>query len=125
MDGKIKECVCIKFCMELGKTIAKTLEMLCEAFGEHSLCLTAVFEWQSLFMAGQVSVEDDECSVRPSTSRMTGNVEKFGNSSTKSVVEQSVNSDTIGISYGVCQENRKCEHVPYCSFITTDPPMHP
>jgi hypothetical protein len=43
MDGKVKECVCIKFCMELVKSTAKTLEMLREAFGEHSLCLTAVF----------------------------------------------------------------------------------
>jgi hypothetical protein len=77
MDGKIKECVCIKFCMELGKTTAKTLEMHCEAFGEHSLCLTNVYEWHSLLKASQVPVEDDERSVRPSTSRMTGNVEKF------------------------------------------------
>jgi hypothetical protein len=63
MDGKIKECVCIKYLMELGKTNARTLEMLREALGEHSLCLTAVFEWLSLFKASQVSVEDDERSV--------------------------------------------------------------
>jgi hypothetical protein len=63
MDGKIKECVCIKFCMELSKTTAKTLEMLREAFGEHSLCLTDIFECHSLFKASQVSVEDDKRSV--------------------------------------------------------------
>jgi hypothetical protein len=40
VDGKIKECVSIKFGMELGKTTAKTLEMLREPFGEHYLCLT-------------------------------------------------------------------------------------
>ena len=33
MDGKIKQYVCIKFCVKLGKSTAKTLEMLCEAFG--------------------------------------------------------------------------------------------
>jgi hypothetical protein len=43
MDGKIKR-VCIKFCMKLGKSATKTLEMLCEAFGDHSLSQTAVFE---------------------------------------------------------------------------------
>jgi hypothetical protein len=94
MDGKIKECVCIKFCMELCKSTAKILEILREPFGGHSLCLTAVFEWHSLYKASQVSVEDNEGSVRPSTSRMTENVEKFENSSTKSIAEQSMNSQT-------------------------------
>jgi hypothetical protein len=37
MDGNIKQYVCIKFYMKLGKAATKTLEMLCEAFGEHSL----------------------------------------------------------------------------------------
>jgi hypothetical protein len=37
MDGKIEQCVCIKFCVELGKSATETLEMLYEAFGEHSL----------------------------------------------------------------------------------------
>jgi hypothetical protein len=36
--------VCIKFCMKLGKSATETLEMLPEAFGEHSLSRTAVFE---------------------------------------------------------------------------------
>jgi hypothetical protein len=43
MDGKIKKHVCIKFHVKLGKSTAKTLEMLREAFGEHFLSLTAVF----------------------------------------------------------------------------------
>jgi uncharacterized cysteine cluster protein YcgN (CxxCxxCC family) len=94
MDGKIKECVSIKFCIELGKSTAQTLEMLREAFGKYSLCLTTVFEWHSLLKASQVSVEDNEHSVRPSTSRTTENGEKFENSSTKRVAEQSMNSWT-------------------------------
>jgi hypothetical protein len=44
MDGKIEQHVCIKFCMKLGKSTTETLEMLHEAFGEHSLSQTAVFE---------------------------------------------------------------------------------
>jgi hypothetical protein len=59
MDGKIKQRIFIRFCMKLGKSTAKTLEMLYESFGEHSLSRTAVFEWHSHFKAGQVSVEDD------------------------------------------------------------------
>jgi hypothetical protein len=71
MDGKSKQHVCVIFCVKLGKSTAKTLEMLHKAFGEHSLSRTVVFEWHSHFRAGQVSVEDDERSVRPSTNRMT------------------------------------------------------
>jgi hypothetical protein len=60
-DGwQIKQRIYIKFCVKLGKCTAKTLEMPFEAFGEHSLTRTAVFEWHSHFKASQVSVEDDE-----------------------------------------------------------------
>jgi hypothetical protein len=45
MDGKIEQRVCIKFCVKVCKSVIKTLEMLHEAFGEHSLSRTAVFEW--------------------------------------------------------------------------------
>jgi hypothetical protein len=51
MDGKIEQHVCIKFCMKLGESAIKTLEMLHEAFGEHSLSWTAVSEWHSRFKA--------------------------------------------------------------------------
>jgi hypothetical protein len=60
MDGKIEQRVWVKFGMTLGKSTTKTLEMLREAFGEHSLSRTAVFQWHSRFKAGRVSVEDDE-----------------------------------------------------------------
>jgi hypothetical protein len=59
MDGKIEQHVCIKFCVKLGKSATKMLEMLCEAFGEHSLIQTAASEWHSRFKAGRVSVEDN------------------------------------------------------------------
>jgi hypothetical protein len=47
-------------CVKLGKSTTETLEMLREAFGEHSLSRRAVFEWHSRFKASRVSVEDDE-----------------------------------------------------------------
>jgi hypothetical protein len=40
-DGKTERRFCIKFCVKLGKSPIKALEMLCEAFGEHSLSQTA------------------------------------------------------------------------------------
>jgi hypothetical protein len=55
MDGNIKQRVCITFCVKLCKSTAETLEMLCEAFGEHSLHQIGVFEWHSRFKVGQVS----------------------------------------------------------------------
>jgi hypothetical protein len=59
MDGKIEQQVSIKFCVKLGKSVTETLEMLHEAFGEHYLSRTVVFEWHSRFKAGRVSVEDE------------------------------------------------------------------
>jgi hypothetical protein len=50
--AKIEQCVCIKFCVKLTKSATKTVQMLCEAFGEHSLSWTAVFEWHSRFKTG-------------------------------------------------------------------------
>jgi hypothetical protein len=52
MDGKIEQHVCIKFCVKLSEFTAKSVEVLCEAFGEHSLSWTAVFEWHSHLKAG-------------------------------------------------------------------------
>jgi hypothetical protein len=49
MGGKIEHCVCIKFCVKLGKSATETLEMLHEAFGEHALSRAAFFEWHSRF----------------------------------------------------------------------------
>jgi hypothetical protein len=62
MYGKIEQRVCIKFWVKLGKSATITLEMLREAFGEHSLSQMAVSQWHSRFKAGQVSVEDEELS---------------------------------------------------------------
>jgi hypothetical protein len=42
MRGKIEQRVCIKFCVKLGKYTTKTLEMVHEAFGEHSLSWRAL-----------------------------------------------------------------------------------
>jgi hypothetical protein len=129
MDGKIKQHVCIKFSVKLGKSITETLEMLCEAFGEHSLSWTAVFERHSRFKASRVSVGDDEHSGQPSTSKTTENVEKIRELIDKDC-RQTIHelADTVGISYGVFQEiltenfnmrrtapssqQRACPHVP-------------
>jgi hypothetical protein len=52
-----------------------------------------------------VSVEDDECSGRPSTSKTTENVEKIReliHEDRRRTIHEL--ADTVGISYGVFQE---------------------
>jgi hypothetical protein len=51
-----------------------------------------------------VSVEDDECSGRPSTSKTTENAEKIPeliHEDRRQTIHEL--ADTVGISYGVCQ----------------------
>jgi hypothetical protein len=43
VNDKIEKHACIKCCIKLGKSAAETLEMLCEAFGEHPFIWTAAF----------------------------------------------------------------------------------
>jgi hypothetical protein len=79
--------------------------LLWDAFREHSLNWTAVFEWHSCFKVGQMSVEDDEHSGWPSVSKTTENVEKI-----RELIHEDHRwtihelTDTCGISYGVRQE---------------------
>jgi hypothetical protein len=105
LDGKTEQRVCIRFCVKLGKSTTKTPEMLREAFGEHSLSQIVVFEWHPRFKASRVSVEGGKRSGRPGNSRTTENVEE-----TRELIHedccQTIHelTDTVGISYGVCQE---------------------
>jgi hypothetical protein len=64
-----------------------------------------VFEWHSRFKASRVSVEDDEHSGWSSTSKTIENVEKIWEL-IHDVCRQTIHelTDTVGISYGVCQE---------------------
>jgi hypothetical protein len=95
MDGKIEQRVCVKFCAKLSKSANETLEMLLEAFGEHSLGRTVVSEWHSCFKAGRVSVKDNKRSGRPTTAKQQKMLKKFENSSTKTVTEQSMSLQTL------------------------------
>jgi hypothetical protein len=94
----------IMLCVKLGKSATETLEMLREAFGEHSLSQTEVFECYSRFKASQVSAEVDKRSGQPSTSKTIENVEKIRklHEDRHRTIHELV--DTTGISYAVCQE---------------------
>jgi transposase len=79
--------------------------MLHEAYGKQSLSQTAVYKWHSRFKASWVSVEDDECSGQPSTTKTIEKVEKiwelFHEDCSWTIHEL---ADTITISYGVYHE---------------------
>jgi hypothetical protein len=52
MDGKIERRICVKFYLKLGKSATETLEILPNAFREHSLRWRVVSDWHSGFRAG-------------------------------------------------------------------------
>jgi hypothetical protein len=80
---------------EAGNSATKTPEMLCEAFGEHSFSWTAVFEWHSRFKSGRVSAEMTNTQSSQAPAKRQKMLKKFQNSSTKTVAEQSMSSQTL------------------------------
>jgi len=68
---------CLKFCFLLGKAPTESLEMLQEAFKEQALSRVRLFEWFSRFKKGDLSIEDQPRSGRPSSSRNDENIAKI------------------------------------------------
>jgi hypothetical protein len=92
MDGKIENCVYIKFCVKLGKSATEILEMLHVAFGEYPLSRIAVFGWHSRFKSGQLKMTNVQGDQAPAKRQKM--LKKFENSSTITVAEQSISSQT-------------------------------
>ena len=61
----------------LGKTAAETVTMLRDAFKEEAWSQTRVYEWFSRFKYGDMSLENQPRSGRPSTSRTDENIQKI------------------------------------------------
>jgi len=59
--------------METG---IETFNELKQAYGEHALSRSQVFECYKAFSEGCESIKDEPCSVRPSASKMVNSVEK-------------------------------------------------
>ena len=58
----------VKFCVKLGKSTTEMFTMLNTAYGDVAMKRATCFRWHKRFKNGQLSVEDDEHSGRPSTS---------------------------------------------------------
>ena len=69
MCESTEQCICIKFCFNIGKTATKTYKLLQQAYGEDAMGRTQVLDWFRRFKEGRTSVESDPRSGRPSTSR--------------------------------------------------------
>ncbi|UYV61481.1 hypothetical protein LAZ67_1005011 [Cordylochernes scorpioides] len=59
MEQKLKQRICIEFCVKFQISATETFEMLNKAFPNDAPKRTTVFEWHSRFKAGRISNEDD------------------------------------------------------------------
>ncbi|UYV63343.1 hypothetical protein LAZ67_2003795 [Cordylochernes scorpioides] len=65
MEQKLKQRICIEFCVKLQISATEIFEMLNKAFPNDAPKRTTVFEWDSRFKAGRISIEDDPLQGRP------------------------------------------------------------
>ncbi|UYV61097.1 hypothetical protein LAZ67_1003416 [Cordylochernes scorpioides] len=77
MEQKLKQRICIEFCVKLQISATDTFEMLNKAFPNNAPKRTTVFEWHSRFEAGRISIEDDPRQGRPTYQKTDENVQKI------------------------------------------------
>ncbi|UYV79392.1 hypothetical protein LAZ67_17002449 [Cordylochernes scorpioides] len=77
MEQKLKQRICIEFCVKLQISATETFEMLNKAFPNDAPKRTTVFEWHSRFKAGRISIEEDPRQGRPKFQRTDENVQKI------------------------------------------------
>ncbi|UYV83498.1 hypothetical protein LAZ67_23001235 [Cordylochernes scorpioides] len=77
MEQKLKQRICIEFCVKIQISATETFEMLKKAFPNDPPKRTTVFEWHSIFKAGRISIEDDPRQGRPKFQRTDENVQKI------------------------------------------------
>ena len=94
----------IKFCFKLQKSGEETHEMLKLVYGDAVVTIKAVYRWFERFRNGCKSVEDEERSGRPSTSKTQENVERV-NEMIRSNRRYTIReiSEDLNISYGSVQ----------------------
>jgi hypothetical protein len=94
IDGETEQRVCSRFCVKLGKSTIETLEMLHEAFGEH--CLSRQWFLNGIHISRPVECQLKMMNVQgnQAPAKRQKMLRKFENSSAKTVVEQSMSSQT-------------------------------
>ena len=52
MTGKVDQCICMKFCQNLGHSCSETYNMIQKTFGNQAMGRTQVKEWFRWFKEG-------------------------------------------------------------------------
>lgn len=71
---KLEQRANIKFCFKLNKSATETHQMLRQAYGDTAVTHKTVCKWLGRFKEGKESLDDDDRSGRPSTSRNDDNI---------------------------------------------------
>ena len=74
MQRSLEQRYPIKFCVKLGKSGSKTLQLSRTAYGDAVLTSSQALRWYKVFKDGREGVQDEQRTGRPSTSRTENNV---------------------------------------------------
>jgi len=74
MQRSLEQRYAIRFCAKLGKSSTETLQLLRTAYGDAVLSSAQVLRWHKTFKDSRESVEDKQCTGRPSASRNENDV---------------------------------------------------
>jgi hypothetical protein len=104
MTEKVEQRSCIKFCQKLGHSYSETYDIIEKAFGNEAMGRTQVKVWFRWFKEGQTSIESDECSGRPSTSRNPVMIDKEHSAvlDNRTITIREL-SDELVLSFGLVQ----------------------
>jgi len=69
MTEQLQQRYCIKFCQKLGDSQVETIRKIQRVFSDDATGITQIKEWYNRFKDGRTSVDSDDRSGRPSTSR--------------------------------------------------------
>jgi len=107
MQRSLEQPYAIKFCAKLGKSGSETLQLLRTAYGDAVLSSAQVFRWHKVFKDEMGSVEDEQRTGRPSTSRTESNVARM-----KAVLDrdQCLNVRLIAEDVGLPKNGRPPNH---------------
>ena len=74
MDENTEIRSCIKCVIRLDIDSKQTFNELCGLYGPQAISMRTLFRWIKAFKAGKLSVEDDTCPGRPTTSITKANI---------------------------------------------------
>ena len=99
-----KQRINMKFCFKLQNSAKETHEMLKLVYGDAAVSMKTVYKWFKQFRNGCESVEDEERSGCPSTSKTPKNVERVSGMirSNRQLTIREISED-LNISYGSVQ----------------------